>query len=72
MSIEKNDFRDNLQRLSERFPDKEIIPLKEVSEFLGCDPRTLLSDSKFPRKSFGTNRKTYFVPIVGLARWLSS
>lgn len=71
MAREKIDFRDNLERLSERFPGKELIPLKEVSEFLGCDARTLLSDESLPRRSFGQKRKTYFVPIVGLARWLS-
>lgn len=71
MSVEKTDFRDNLQRLSIRFADRELIPLKEVSAFLGCDYRTLLSDSKFPRKCFGHGRKTYYVPLVGLARWLS-
>lgn len=71
MAREKLDFRDNLERLSERFPNREIIPLREVSAYLGCDSRMLLRDPAFPRRALGDQRKTYYVPLVGLARWLS-
>jgi len=71
MAKEKTDFRDNLERISGLFPEKELIPLREVSAFIGCDARTLLADPTFPRKAFGEKKKTYFVPVVGLARWLS-
>lgn len=71
MALEKTDFRSNLQRLSEHWPDREMVPLREVAVFLGCDTRMLLRDKHFPRKAIGDKRKTYYVPLVGLARWLS-
>lgn len=41
MSREKEDFRDNLERLEEKFPDKEIISAREAADFLGLDIRTV-------------------------------
>lgn len=41
MSREKEHFRDMLMRLDERFPDKEVLRLKEVLQFTGIgDART--------------------------------
>lgn len=71
MAREKKDCRANLERLSERWPGKEIIPLREVAAFLGCDFRMLMRDEQFPLKAIGDKRKSYYVPLVGLARWLS-
>lgn len=38
---EKECYRDNLERLDRRFPDKECLKQKECAEFLGCSPRTI-------------------------------
>ena len=40
MPREKELFRDNLERLEEKFPGKELFNIKEVSEFCGIDYRT--------------------------------
>lgn len=41
MAREKEFFREQLQRLDERFPDKEMLSQKELAEFLGCTTRTI-------------------------------
>jgi len=41
MAREKENYRDNLQRLDERFPDKELLNVKEAAVWLGVDPRTV-------------------------------
>lgn len=65
--MKKRDYRDNLERISERF-NGELIPLPEVVVFLGCDKRTLMADKTFPSKKVGGR---YFVTAVALAKWLS-
>ena len=67
MAREKTDFRDNLERITERFRT-ELIPLKEAAAYLGCDPRTLRDAEDSPVKKVG---RMYYVPAVALARWLS-
>ncbi len=36
MAKEKINFRDNLERIDKRFPDKELLQQKECAEYLGC------------------------------------
>ena len=62
-------FREQLGHLAERYPGKEVLTLLEVCEIIGCHRRTLLSDKSFPAKRIG-NKGKYYVPIVGLARWM--
>lgn len=40
MPREKEAYRDNLQRLNDAFPQKEILRRGEVVKFLGIDYRT--------------------------------
>lgn len=68
---EPDGYREQIERLSEKFPGKEFIGITEVCAILGCDRRTLLSDKTFPVKQINGTRK-YFIPIVGLARWMMS
>ena len=68
MAREKELFRDNLQRLTEKFGEAELIPIKDVGEFLGCYYRTLQNQKEFPIKKVG-NR--VYTTKVGLAQWLS-
>lgn len=67
MPKEKENYRDNLERICERFKS-ELITLKEAAEFLGIDFRGLQTDKSFPIKKVGGR---YYVTVVALARWLS-
>ena len=39
MPREKEAYRDNLERLCEKFPDKELLNVSEVVKFLGVSRR---------------------------------
>ena len=65
--MEKPNFRDNLQRISEVF-DKELIPFLDVCNFLGTTRKALDNDKKFPKMKVGGR---YYVSQVALAKWLS-
>lgn len=63
MSREKEAYRDNLKRIIEAFPNKEIITVPELSEWLGISARTVYKH--FPiKKGVGISKAT-------LARCLS-
>ena len=68
MAREKELFRDNLVLLREKFGETDLIPLKQISEYVNIHSETLKSDKGFPLKKVG---RMYYVPIVGLASWLS-
>lgn len=40
MSREKEGFRDMMERLNERFPEKELLSIADVSRFLGVSRDT--------------------------------
>lgn len=66
---EPDGYRDQLEHLAEKFPNKEVLTLLEVCEMLGCHRQTLLADKTFPAKRIG-NKGKYYIPVVGLARWM--
>lgn len=66
MSREKECYRDNLQRIDEKFPDKELLNMKEVAAYLGVSRRTMTRHSK----EYGFNERGQ-VTKVKLARALS-
>lgn len=68
MPREKQDYHDNLNRVVMVFPNKEMIPLKDVAEWLGMNQRLLQKLNGFPVKKI---QQRYYVPAVGLAKWLS-
>lgn len=41
MPREKECFRDYLERLDEKFPDKEVLTQKDCAEFLGKNKKTI-------------------------------
>lgn len=57
MAKEKDGYREQLQRLDEQFPDKEMLNQKELAEYLGCDPKTI-------RKKY----KHLFTPGLGISK----
>lgn len=48
MSREKECYRDNLERLEEAFPDKEILCISDVVRYTGKNYRTV--KKRFPFK----------------------
>ena len=67
MASEKADFRDNLERIAARF-NAEMIPVREVADFLGIGLKNLNNDDTFPQKKVGGR---WYVTAVALARWMS-
>lgn len=72
MPREKEGYRDQLERLSERFPGRETIYITEACEVVGLCRDTLLLDKTFPAKRPGGKKNgRIVVPLVALARWMS-
>lgn len=65
---DKQDFRENLARVSERANGAEMVPLLIAAKIVGLDYRTLKNDKSFPVKKIG---RMYYVSVAGLARWMS-
>ena len=49
---EKPDYRDTLQRLDERYPDREFLSRSDVAAFLGASRQTVYNrfGSKLPAR----------------------
>ena len=72
MPKEKEGFREELDRLSARFPGRETISITEACEVVGISRWTLMKDKDFPAKKPGRGKNAKIVvPIVALARYLS-
>ena len=65
--MEKRDYRDNLERLSQKFTG-ELIPYIQACDYIGCTRKQMDRDKSFPKKRVGGR---YYVPVVALAKWLS-
>lgn len=65
--MEKKDFRDNLERLSQKFTG-ELIPYLDALNYIGCTRKQIDRDKTFPKKKISGR---YYVPMVALAKWLS-
>ncbi len=62
MAREKASYRDNLERITARFPNKEMLTVKDVSVFCGIDNRTAKKLFEF------TNN---YISVAKLARQMS-
>lgn len=67
MPREHEMLHENLSRIVAVFPNKELIPLKEVADWLGMNQRLLQNLKGFPVKKI---QQRYYVTAVGLAKWL--
>lgn len=69
---EKADYRENLRRLDEKFPDSELLTLRQITEFTGLDGRT--AKRVFERELMNagtTKRASYLIAKTKLARLIS-
>ena len=62
MPREKPAYRDNLERISERFPNKEMLTVKDVSAFCGLNIKTVKKLFEF---------KNNYISVAKLAREMS-
>lgn len=69
MPRELDGYRQQLERLAELYPGKEVLTIQEACKMLRSHRQTLLADKTFPAKRIGQKGK-YYIPIVGLARWM--
>lgn len=69
MPRERESFRDQLQSLRERYGGQEVLTMDQSCALLGLDRDALIHDTTFPAKKVG---KRYIIPIVPLARWMST
>lgn len=68
MAREKELFRDNLGRLDEAFPGRELISLREAAAYVGITYKVAWADKRFPKKPVG---QRLYVPKAQLASYLS-
>lgn len=69
MPRERENFRDQLQSLRDRYEGQEVLTLEQSEKLLCVDRMALLNDKTFPVKKVG---RRYIIPIVPLARWMST
>lgn len=65
MSREKEDYRENLRRLDEKFPDKEFLNIGQISQATGLERRIIKNTWGKNLKTFG---KSQLISKVTLAR----
>ncbi len=64
MPLEKEGYRDNIERIKEKFPTKEILRPGEVADFLGVSKRTVYRMFSFTA--------TGYISVACLARQMCS
>ena len=62
MSGELESYRDNLDRLNELFPDRELLTQKDIAVFAGVTRQTAAKEFPFEGK---------YIPKVNFARLLA-
>jgi hypothetical protein len=68
---ETDGYRQQLERFSEQYHGREVLTIQEVCEMFKCGREKLLADKTFPAKRIG-NKGKYYIPVVGLARWMTT
>ena len=70
--MEKEAYRDVLERLDAAFPGRDVLTLSEVAGYMRQDRRTLLADRAFPVIEKHRRRgATVHVHKAALARYLA-
>lgn len=69
---EKQGYRENLEIIGEAFPGKHMLTVEEVSDYLGCDRKTitrLIEKGKLVAIDIGSGKNSHYrVPVRELAR----
>lgn len=65
--MEIKGWRECAERISARFPDREMLSIEEAAQVVGCVKNTLLADGTFPKRRVGNRWK---ISISSLARWM--
>lgn len=65
---EKADYRGNLERLDEKFPNKDLLNASEVSRFTGLDRKRVKAIFKKDFKPYGERE---YISKTALARLIS-
>ena len=71
--MEKKGYREQLEMLKDRFPDRVTISLQETAKVLGVNIKTVYSARervKNPLPSIQIAKNRYIVPITSLAKWM--
>lgn len=68
---EKIDFRDNLQRIDEHFPNKETLTITDVANYTGIDRKKIGKDLGDYFTKLGGKGQRKYITKVALARLLS-
>ncbi|HWQ74506.1 MAG TPA: hypothetical protein VN441_04260 [Syntrophomonas sp.] len=71
MPREPDGYREQLEYLTERYPDRDMLSIQEACKIFKCGRHKLLNDRTFPVKQFD-GKGTYYIPIPGLARWMTT
>ena len=71
--MEKEGYRETLEFLMKRYPDKVSFSPREVAEIMDCNLKTVYSSltrrrDPIPHKRVG---KKIVIPLTALARWMS-
>lgn len=67
---EPTGYREQLEFLTERYPGQDTLSIQQVCKMFRCGRRKLLADKTFPVKQFD-DKGTYYIPIPGLAWWMT-
>lgn len=66
--MKNNDcFYEQLARLDEQYPGKEMLTLKQSSEVIGMSEQYITDDDEFPKRKCG---RFWQVAKVNLAKWI--
>lgn len=65
---EKEGYRDNLERINEQFPNKEMLTISEVARFIGINRKKI---SKDWGKGFTQIGKSKYITKSELAKRMS-
>ena len=70
MPMEPEGYREQLERLIQVYPGREILSIQDVCKLFKCKRDTLLADKTFPASRFA-GKGRYHISIAKLAWWLA-
>lgn len=69
---EKTDYRENLRRLDEKYPETELLSLQQVADYIGVTTKTARKAFESEFVEFGSKkRRSFYMSKAKLARLIS-